>query len=944
MKCRYAIWVIATLTAIAILESCSLKKNTAATRNYTAFITRYNVHYNGAEHFDETLKKMESEYSDDYSRQLYMHPVEAYADPNATKPSGSFDKSIEKAQKAIQLRSITRKPKRKRGHSRDPEYQKWMKRDEYNPFIHNSWLMLGRSQYFNGDFLGAASTFMYIAKHFDWLPGTVTEAKLWQALCYCALDWGFEAEMIITRIDEKSLTNNTLKGLYYFTLADYYIRTGNLQKATETLPEAIEYAKGAQKGRLWFLMGQLEMKNGRPGNALSAFKKAEKNLDSYQGRINARLMQSRVQNTSSADKEISSLKRMLRYERNKPYAGLIHHSLGWLYLKTGDTAQAVNQLVKAIDLSTESTEKAIASITLGEIYFNRSKYVLAQPYYSEGITSLPKEYPGYDTIQRRSDVLDELALYATNVELQDSLLKLADMTPEQQLAVVQQLIDNLKKQEKEAEETRKYDDSRNQQIPMAVDARGGGSSASAPVNYMRNDDKSWYFYNRTAIQSGRSEFQRRWGNRKLEDDWRRRNKNSFSFDEDESGDTEASGDATADKTGEKTTNADAEMHRSDPHYPEFYLKNIPADDVERTNSHNIIQEGLYNMGIILKDKLEDYAAATQKFDELMRRYPDNIYRLDAYYNLYLMHSIANEKDEAEHYRHLILTEFPDSKYGEAMTSPDYFDNLRNMTRIQEDMYEAAYQAYLDNDNQAVHDAYRNMRDAYPMSEIMPNFMFLDAMAYVTENNREQFSSTLDELLQKYPDTQFTPIVSSYVKQLKQGRELQSSNENIRGMVWQYQRLSTDSIADNIATDADRHMSVNLDSETPHLLILLYPTDSISGNQLIFDVASYNFTNFVVRDFDLEQMNFGSLGLLVIKGFANQKEVMTYRKSLEKSTELHLPPEVKPVIISDENFKTMLQEGRSFEEYFNALESANAEKTESDLISDADDNEDIMGRR
>ena len=178
--------IVATMAVVAAmaLVSCSPRKNNAATRKYQEFITRYNIHFNGDTHYKETLKEMETVYEDDYSRLLFIHPAEAKADDKAPQPQGNFDRSIEKAQ----LRSIKKKPKKKSGRSSDPAYKAWMKREEYNPFLHNSWMMMGRSQYMNGDFLGSASTFFYISKHFSWLPNTVTEARLWEARCYCAMD------------------------------------------------------------------------------------------------------------------------------------------------------------------------------------------------------------------------------------------------------------------------------------------------------------------------------------------------------------------------------------------------------------------------------------------------------------------------------------------------------------------------------------------------------------------------------------------------------------------------------------------------------------------------------------------------------------------------------------------------------------------------------------
>ena len=211
---RHILLLVATIVAVVAMSSCSAKKNTASSRRYQAFITKYNIYFNGKTHFDETIKDMELKYEDDYSQILYLHPIEAKNNSKAPQPSGNFDRSIEKAQKAIQLRSITKRPKKKSG-KKDQKYKDWMKREEYNPFLHNAWMMMGRSQFFNGDFLGAASTFFYTSKHFWWLPETVLEAKLWQARSYCALEWLFETENIIVRIKETDLTNSVQRELYH---------------------------------------------------------------------------------------------------------------------------------------------------------------------------------------------------------------------------------------------------------------------------------------------------------------------------------------------------------------------------------------------------------------------------------------------------------------------------------------------------------------------------------------------------------------------------------------------------------------------------------------------------------------------------------------------------------------------------------------------------------
>lgn len=333
------------------------------------------------------------------------------------------------------------------------------------------------------------------------------------------------------------------------------------------------------------------------------------------------------------------------------------------------------------------------------------------------------------------------------------------------------------------------------------------------------------------------------------------------------------------------------------------------------------------MGVILKDKLEDFDAADAEFAQLMSRYPDNVYRLDIYNNLYLMNMRRGRPDLAEKYRLLIISEFPDSKYAKAMSDPDYLDNLRNMESRQEELYARTYDDYLNNRNKRVHEAYEEMMRTYPLSKIMPKFMFLDALAYVTENRPDEFSATLKDLLDRYPDTDITPLASAYLKGLAQGRKLHSGPVNNRGMLWDT-RLTNDSTA--LSGEA-AEIEFTVAPESPQLLVLLFPTDSISPNQLLFEVARHNFSTFVVRDFDLETMNFGRLGLLIVKGFANQEELNHYRRLLAEDTSFSMPQAVRPVMISQENFDKLIQSGGSFDDYFKFIGEETLRSTHEEVL-------------
>ena len=916
---RHILLFVTVTTFITALFSCSPKKNNAATRRYQAFITKYNIYYNGDTHFKETLKEMENKYEDDYSQLLFMHPIEAKNNPKSPQPSGSFDRSIEKAQKAIQLRSITKRPKKKSG-KQSAEYKEWLKREEYNPFLHNAWMMMGRSQFFNGDFLGAASTFFYTSKHFRWLPETVTEAQLWQARSYCALDWLFETENIIIKIKDEQLTNNTLKELYNNVYANYYIKLNDYDKAIPYLQKAIDYADGSQKTRLRFLLGQLYSRIGKKQEAYEAFKKAGGASSApYRTKFNARIKQSEVYTGDNIESEVKALKRMTRYDRNKDFLDQVYYAIGNIYLSRKDTLKAIENYEMANKKSTRNgIDKAINQVTLGNLYYIRHNYDKAQPCYSEAVPQLPENYPNYLQLKRRSDVLDELAVYSQNVTLQDSLLRLSELTPEQLDKVINKIIEDLKKKEKEEEENAKREEYLAQQRAQGSNLQNTGSSA--PKTFTLNTDDSWYFYNTATKNAGKTEFQKNWGSRKLEDNWRRRNKASFDSSEFEANndgeDGEENDSVATDSTGKELTKEDEEKLKraEDPHYPEYYIKQIPKTDEEKNTAHEIIQEGLYNMGIILKDKMEDFSASRSEFDRLLTRYPDNIYRLDTYYNLYIMAVRQNDYTEAEKYRSLIIEQFPESNYGIAMQDPDYLENLKTMNTRQEELYTQAYNAYLNNNNGAVHEAYEYMIKEYPLSRIIPKFMFLHALAYVTEKDSEKFNSTLKELLEKYPETDITPLASSYLKQMAQGRKLESSSSNLRGMIWDT-RLGSDSIAN---ANASKPAEFTINPDEPQLLVLLFSTKQVASNQLLYDIARFNFNTFDVKSFDLEQMSFGELGLIVIKGLNNQKELDRYRQILSTNSEFALPKQVRPVNISAKNFELLLSEGRSFEEYFNFI--------------------------
>lgn len=204
-------------------------------------------------------------------------------------------------------------------------------------------------------------------------------------------------------------------------------------------------------------------------------------------------------------------------------------------------------------------------------------------------------------------------------------------------------------------------------------------------------------------------------------------------------------------------------------------------------------------------------------------------------------------------------------------------------------------------------------------------MFIDALAYVTEREPEKFAEVLKNMLERYPDTDITPIAASWLKGLKQGRKLQTpENGNIRGMIWDL-KLGNDSISNDAPVEFD------LNPDNSQLLVMVFDAADVPTNELLYEIARHNFRSFVVKDFDLEQMNFGRLGMIVIRGFANMNELNHYRRVMADSHDFSLPAGVRPVAISAANFEKMINEGRTFDDYFRYLEQQNYVDAQADIL-------------
>ena len=536
--------IVLIFVALIFVAACSTKKNTKATRFYHALTTRFNVYFNGNESYKESLKNMQKDFNDDFTSFLHLHPVSAYSNEKEQNPSGDFKTSIDKGKKAIQLHSIKKKPKRDPKKATDPKYKAFLKREEFNPFIHNAWFLIGKSQFYQGEFLEAASTFNYIIQHFSWLEDLVKESKIWLMRCYTELGWMYEAEDVKHKISLDSIPAKMMGELSMVT-AQYHIAKEEYDEAIPYLMQSIDAQKDKyQKVRQTFLLAQLYQKLGQDKQAYDTYSKVISMNPVYRTEFNARIKQTEVMTNQDTSKVIKGLKKMTKASRNKDYLDQIYYAIGNIHLSAGDTLKAIDYYEKAnAESSRNGIEKAINQITLGNIYFAQRKYTKAQPCYAEGVPLVSEDYPNYPTLLKRSEVLDDLVVHSSTVELQDSLRYVASLPEEEIMKLIDKKIEEIKEQEKLlAEELARQEHMANQAAMNSAFGQSSLSGAQAPTGpgmQIGGKSTSWYFYNKSTIATGKTDFQRKWGKRKLEDNWRRINKAAFSMSDFEEYDYEA---------------------------------------------------------------------------------------------------------------------------------------------------------------------------------------------------------------------------------------------------------------------------------------------------------------------------------------------------------------------------------------------------------------------
>lgn len=887
------------LPLLAVVTGCSTSNNTAVSRSYQALVTKYNVYFNGNEAYKRGFQAQEKSKQDNLLEILDLDPI---SDEKVIGiGSSDYDIAIEKSQKAVKLHSITAKPKKKNGTPSESD-KTFQNKNEYNPYLWHAWFLMADAQRQKGDFIEAASTYSYISKLYYDEPEIVAEALYKMAQCYSELGWNYEAEELFQRSGETKV-GLARRQDYQVRFASHLLNQERYEESIPLIEESIN-RKGVSKTqriRERYLLAQLYKTTDRNDEAYRMFGKVIRMSPPHDIEFHARIQQTETMAAGGNMRKImKKFRRMERDPNNKESLDQIYYAMGNIHLLRGDTATALSLYNEGADKSEKaSPEKGILLLTMANLYWDKKDFPNASRCYSQAIGMIDPSHKEYPTVRMRSEVLEDLVRCSETIKLQDSLQWLATLPEEKVYAIIDKVIEDLVEQERLEEERRKQQEKEEARKGAAQEMSIQDNSASAG---------EWYFYNTAVVERGRKEFTKQWGDRKLEDNWRRANKTTLaSMETGTLAQLSELGDIGTDTLLEMTVDSlNAKPQETDPYKREFYLQQIPYTDKDKQNSDDLISAALLEQGIIYKDRLTEYPDAEKSLVRIINDYPQSQEADEAMYNLYLMYSLWGKSTEAEDCRERMKELYPESDYTVMICDPDYIDNARYGKHREDSIYAVTYAAFREGDVSTVRSNCEVSASKYPLGQHRAKFMFLDAALDLQDGDTDTFLAKLKEIVSKYPENEISALAGLIAQGIQNGRILQSTSF---GSIWDRRNGTADE------SEADSVMpQFSEERYEPFIFILAYPDGELDKNQLLFEVARYNFTNYMMRNFDISFRTEQGIGMMQVSDFMNFDEAYVYCRNLYDDPDMAQKLSgIKAVIITRRNLELLLKHF-SFNDY------------------------------
>ena len=801
-------------------------------RAYHNLTSHYNVFWNGQYSLNEGDRQLKNNAKDDYSKVLRVFNYGTKSE--ALSLNSQMDRALQKTSICVQKHSMKFNGR---------ERVKW---------IDDAYLVMAKAHFYKQDYIPAKRTFDFVSTEFK-DNDIALLANLWLVKTYIQTEEYPKAIATIEQLQTKTANRKKLpKELYRnldLTIADYYIANKEYGKAVDYLKAGmLQNNDRDTRTRAMFILGQIYMELGDAKRATEQFKKVVKRNPTYEMLFESKMNMAKMGSSGNAKELYKMLEKMLDDLKNEEFHDRIYFAMAELAMREGDIDKAIGYYRESVAAATNNRiQRANSALKVATIFFERNDYELSQAYYDTAVTSMDKNTtPGYDSILNISQTLNELVQNLTVVKTQDSLIKVANMDSVSRNILIDKIIADVIEQEKREEEQRRYEE----QMAMMSSAIG----TSSVSNNSGPNSGAWYFYNETTLQSGYTEFSKKWGMRKLEDNWRVSDKRGIHSGVAENAVTANNSENENDSLANTYTNHDRG----------YYLKDLPLTEEQQQEAHLQIAEALYNTGFIYLDRLSDYPRSIEAYQKLDTRSPGNEKELPSWYALYKMYHDMKEDEQADKYKKQIFSKYPESSYANVILDPEYYKKLQEESQQASELYSKTYEAYQQGQYYRVKMNADKALELYAAdTALAPRFALLNAIARGRLETIDTMAYSLLNVIRTYPRSSVKNYATELLTKINDEYHLGLDLGNIAV-------ASMDSVVQKL------QYPYTLEPNAQHLVMIVFNPTVIRVEPLKVRISDFNKKEFRFKTFDVKNILLDNSTMLLTLGvFDSEQEAKDY---------------------------------------------------------------------
>lgn len=693
---------------------------------------------------------------------------------------------------------------------------------------------------------------------------------LWLARTYIERENWAMADRMLIQLERSGATFNDVREEAALARAHYYLKQKKYEQAVEPLQNAISLSSNRKmKARLNFILGQIHQKANRNEAAFAAFEEVLKSPANYEMEFSARL---NLAKSGSSEESIRQLERMLKEDKNKEFQDQIYFALAQIALAKGDRKEAITNLRLSLDKSTANIAQKVESyLLLADLFFEDEDFVNAKLYYDSTMLVMTLTDQRYDRVNKTANNLTGIAQNIEVIQTQDSLLRISQMSESERRELAFQI--KKKQDEKRLEEAK----------AQGAPALAGSGGIATPTRTASTGQSSFWAYDDKLVKRGIKEFQRSWGNRSLEDNWRRSNQQTID---------------TGDEIVIESAKAASTLTDDDVNQ---ILKDVPDTPDEIAAANRQIEAALFSLGSLYRDRLQHNRKAVEALEELLRRYPDTQYKLDALYYLYLAYKDLDDMGNAQLCFDKIVNGFPNTNYARILKDPNFLKLFEDAEKRLSNYYEETYAAFEQKQFQVAFERISKVGEMFGgTNKYQPRFALLNAMCLGNLEGREKYVESLQNVTAMYPEspeaTRAREILRLLGENVGSGPGQQRDLPTAVGQVGPYQ-ITNDQL---------------------HYIIVVFKSD-ISLNDAKVIISDYNEKFHSLQKLRMNNIYLGDadsrIPLIAIRRFKDKNEAMDYYQGIKKNAKDFIDPKLEYQLfaISQDNYRELLK-AKNVEEY------------------------------